>query len=235
MSIHHEVNKNHLLASLSAEERRRLLVEMELVTLSQGQTLFNFNTRIQHVYFPTTAIVSLLTEMDDDGSSLEVAMVGNEGVVGISLFMGGETTVSQAIVQTSGHSYRLKGRLLMGEFHRAGLMQRLLLSYTLALVQEISQTLVCNRHHSKDQQLCRWLLLRFDSLPNNSLVITQEHIAHLLGVRRGVISEIAGNLRAAGIIKIDRGRIALLDRVRLEARVCECYALIKKGFDKIAE
>jgi CRP-like cAMP-binding protein len=235
MSINHELNKNHLLASLSVEERSRLLVDMELVTLSQGQTLFNFDTRIQHVYFPTTAIVSLLTEMDDDGSALEVAMVGNKGVVGISLFMGGETTVSQAIVQTSGHSYRLKGKLLMGEFHRAGLMQHLLLSYTLALLREISQTLACNRHHSMDQQFCRWLLLRFDSLPNNSMVITQEHIANLLGVRRAVISEIAGNLRAAGLIKIERGRIALLDRAGLEARVCECYALIKKTFDKVVE
>ena len=232
MSIHQELTKNHLLASLSVEERRRLLLDMELVPLSQGQILYNYNTRIQHVYFPTTAIVSLFTEMDD-GSSLEVAMVGNEGVVGISLFMGGETTVSKSIVQTSGHSYRLKGKLLMGEFHRADLMQRLLLGYTLALLQGIAQTLACNRHHSMDQQLCRWLLLRFDLLPNNSLVITQEHIANLLGVRRAAISKIVGNLRAAGIIKIHRGRIALLDRAALEERVCECYELIKKRFDEI--
>jgi CRP-like cAMP-binding protein len=234
MSIHHEPTKNHLLAALSTEERSRLLVDMELVSLSQGQILYNPNTRIQHVFFPTTAVVSLLAELDD-GSSLEVAMIGKEGVVGVSLFMGGEITASKAIVQTPGYSYRLRGKLLMGEFHRAGLMQRLLLSYTLALLQEISQTLACNRHHSMDQQLCRWLLLRFDRLSNNSLVVTQEHIANLLGVRRAVISEVVGNLRAGGFIKIDRGRIALLDQAGLEARVCKCYALIKKRFDKIVE
>ena len=234
MNAHHELSQNHLLASLAAEQRSRLLVDMDLVHLSQGQTLYKSHTQIEHVYFPTTAIVSLLAELDD-GSSLEVAIVGNDGIVGVSLFMGGEPTVNHAIVQSPGYSYRLKGKFLIGEFHRAGLMQRLLLGYTLALLQEVSQTLACNRHHSMDQQLCRWLLLRFDSLSNNSLVITQEHIANLLGVRRAAISEVAGNLRAAGIIKIERGRISLLDRAGLESRVCECYALIKKIFDKIAE
>jgi CRP-like cAMP-binding protein len=234
MIMHQERNKNLLLASLSAEELRRVLVGVEQVHLSQGQTLYNSDSRIQHVYFPTTAIVSMLAEMDD-GSSLEVAMIGNEGMVGINLFMGGESTVTHAIVQSPGHSYRVKGKLLIHEFHRAGLMQRLLLGYTLALMQEISLTLACNRYHSMDQQICRWLLLRFDRLSNNSLVITQEHIASLLGVRRGVISEVVGVLRAEGIIKIDRGRIALLDRAGLESRVCECYPLIKKRFDKITE
>jgi CRP-like cAMP-binding protein len=230
MNIPHEPPQNHLLAALQSEERSRLLIDMELVPLTQNQILYNFNTRIQHVIFPTTAIVSLLAEMDD-GSSLEVAMVGKEGVVGVSLFMGGEVSARKAIVQTSGHGYRLKGKLLMSEFHRGGVMQHLLLTYTLALLQEILQTLACNRHHSLDQQLCRWLLLRFDSLSDHSLVITQEHIANLLGVRRAVISEVVGNLRTDGLIKIDRGRITLLDRARMEARVCECYALIKKWFD----
>jgi len=226
MNTHHGLLQNHILAALSAEERERLFVDMELVPMPLGQIIFELDTQISHVFFPTTAIVSLICEMEDS-SSLEVAMVGNEGIVGVYLFMGGEATVNRAIVQSAGHGYRLKGKLLKSEFHRAGLMQRLLLRYTLVLLQEIAQTLACNRLHSMDQQLCRWLLLRFDRLSSGSLVITQEHIANLLGVRRAVISEVAGNLRAAGLIKLERGRIAVLDRAGLEARVCECYAMIK--------
>ena len=233
MNVHHKFSQNHILASLWAEDRGGLFADMELIEMSAGQTLYDSNTRIQYVYFPTTAIVSLLCEMDD-GSSLEVAMVGNEGIVGISLFMGGESTVNHAIVQSPGHGYRLKGKILRSEFHLAGFMQRLLLRYTLALLKEIAQTLVCNRLHSKDQQLCRWLLLRFDRLPQSDMVITQEQIANLLGVRRAVISQAMRNLRAAGLIKLDRGRITLLDRAGLEGRVCECYASITERFDKLA-
>ncbi len=230
MNTRHALSQNHLLATLPAEDRERLLTDLELVSMPRGQIIFDSDTQIRHVFFPTTAIVSLLYEMED-GSLLEVAMVGNEGIVGISLFMGGEATVSRAIVQSAGHGYRLNGRSLKSEFHRAGLLQRLLLRYTLTLMTEIAQTLVCNRCHSMEQQLCRWLLLRFDRLPANSLLITQEQIARLLGVRRALISKVVSNLRATGLIKLDRGRIAVLDREGLEAKACECYALIKDRLD----
>jgi CRP-like cAMP-binding protein len=235
MPSRQEITDNHILAALPPDERARLSAEFEPVRFTHGQKLFNYNTQIQHVYFPTTSIVSLITEMDDDGSSLETAMVSHQGVVGVSFFMGGEATIAQAIVQTPGLGYRLNGKSLMREFNRAGEFQKILLRYTIALLYEISQTLVCNRHHSKEQQLCRWLLLRFQCLPGNSLMITQQHIAHLLGVRRSVVSEIVGNLQTAEIIKIERGRIALMDRAALESRVCECYELIQKRFDEIAE
>lgn len=228
----HDLHLNHLLAALPAEEHERLLAEMELVPLQLRQSLYESSTEIRHVYFPTTAIVSLLYEMED-GSSAEIAVVGNEGIVGISLFMGGETTPSRAVVQSAGDAYRMNGRRLKSEFHRAGPMQRLLLRYTQALLTEMAQTLVCNRHHPLDQQFCRWLLLRFDRLLANKLVMSQEQIANLLGVRRAAISKVAADVRKAGLIKYDRGRITLLDRPGLEARACECYLVIKEEFDRL--
>jgi CRP-like cAMP-binding protein len=229
--IAHDISQNCILAELPARDRERLFQDLEFVQMPLGQTVYASGLQLSHVYFPTTAIISLLYEMEG-GSSHEVAMVGNEGVVGVSLFMGGEATVSRAVVQGAGHAYQLGGKLLKSEFHRDSFIQHLLLRYTFALMTEIAQTLVCNSHHSKDQQLCRWLLLRFDRLPSNSLAITQDQISNLLGVRRNVISEIAINLQAAGLIKLNRGRIDLLDRAGLEARVCECYALIKGRLDK---
>ncbi|MCB1966353.1 MAG: Crp/Fnr family transcriptional regulator, partial [Candidatus Accumulibacter sp.] len=169
----------------------------------------------------------------EDGSSAEIAVVGNEGIVGVSLFMGGETTSSRAVVQSAGHAYRLKGQLLKDEFYRAGPMQRLLLRYTQALLTQMAQTAVCNRHHSLDQQLCRWLLLSIDRLPSNELVMTQELIANMLGVRREGVTEAAGNLQRAGLIAYQRGRITILDRARLEARCCECYAVVRKEFERL--
>jgi CRP-like cAMP-binding protein len=187
---------------------------------------------MRHVYFPTTCIVSLLYVMED-GASAEIAVVGNEGIVGISVFMGGETTTSRAVVQSAGHAYRLKGQLLKDAFFRAGPMQLLLLRYTQALLTQMAQTAVCNRHHSVDQQLCRWLLLSLDRLPTNELIMTQELIANMLGVRREGVTESAGNLQRAGLIHYSRGKIIVLDRPGLEARVCECYQVVKKEFDRL--
>ena len=187
---------------------------------------------MRHVYFPTTSIVSLLYVMED-GASAEIAVVGNEGVVGVSLFMGGESTTSRAVVQSDGHAYRLKAQLLKDEFFRAGPMQRLLLRYTQALLTQMAQTAVCNRHHSLDQQFCRWLLLSLDRLSSNELIMTQELIANMLGVRREGVTEAAGNVQRAGLIEYNRGRITVLDRPGLEARACECYAVVKKEFDRL--
>ena len=227
-----DLGKNRLLASLPAEERARLLPHLTLVQLQSGQSLYEPESPIRHVYFPTTAIVSLLCDTED-GASTEIAMVGKEGLVGVALFMGGETTLSRAVVQSPGYAYQLKGQLLKAEFHRAGPMQRLLLRYTQALLTEMAQTLVCNRHHSRDQQFCRWLLLRFNRLPSVHLAMSQERIAVLLGMRRAAISELAGNLRKAGLIKYDRGRITLLDRPGLQARACECVAVISAEFERL--
>ncbi len=185
-----------------------------------------------HVYFPTTSIVSLLYVMED-GSSAEIAVVGNEGIVGISLFMGGETTTSRAVVQSAGHAYRLRGQSIKDSFLRAGTMQRLLLCYTQALLTQMAQTAVCNRHHSIDQQLCRWLLISLDRLPSNVLVMTQELIANMLGVRREGVTEAAGKLQRAGLIHYNRGKITVLDRPGLERRVCECYQVVKTEFDRL--
>jgi len=185
-----------------------------------------------YVYFPTTCIVSLLYVMED-GASAEIAVVGNEGLVGVSLFMGGETTTSRAVVQSAGHAYRMKGPFLKDEFFRAGPMQRLLLRYTQALLTQMAQTAVCNRHHSVDQQLCRWLLLSLDRLPSNELTMTQELIANMLGVRREGVTEAAGHLQQAGLIHYSRGKITVVDRPGLEARVCECYAVVKKENDRL--
>jgi len=200
--------------------------------VSLGHVLYESGTQLRDVYFPINAIVSLLYAMDD-GTSAEIAMVGNEGIVGISLFMGGETTPSRAMVQSAGHAYRLPGQLLKNEFLRAGPMQHLLLRYSQSLLMQIGQSLVCNRHHSLDQQFCRWLLQCFDRMPYRKLTITQELIAIILGVRREGISEVAVKLHKAGLIAYHRGRITLLDRPGLEMRTCGCYAVLRKEFDRL--
>jgi len=228
----HSPNQNHLLANLPSEDYERLLPHLELMPLPLGCSLYESGVQMRHVYFPTNAIISLLYVMED-GSSAEIAVVGNEGVVGVSLFMGGETTPSRAVVQSAGFAYRLKGQLMKDEFFLAGPMQRLLLRYTQALLTQMAQTAVCNRHHSLDQQLCRWLLLSLDRLHSNELTMTQELIANMLGVRREGVTEAAGNLQRAGLIEYQRGRITVLDRVGLEARACECYAVVKKEFDRL--
>jgi len=232
MSLPHSPNQNHLLAALPAAAFERLAPQLELVPMLLGETLYEPGGQLQHVYFPTTAIVSLLYVMES-GSSAEIAGVGNEGILGISLFMGGDTTPSSAVVRTAGHGYRLQGRLLKEEFNRGGLMQRLLLRYTQALVTQMFQTAACNRHHSIEQQLCRWLLLTLDRLPSNELIMTQELVANALGVRREGITEAAGNLQRAGVIRYRRGHIAVLERSGLEARACECYAVVKKELDRL--
>ena len=197
-----------------------------------GDVLYESGGRLEHVYFPTTSIVSLLYVLLD-GSSAEIAVVGNEGLLGISLFMGGETTPSRAIVQSAGFGYRLRSQRLKDEFNRGGSTMQLLLRYTQALITQMTQTAVCNRHHSVDQQLCRWLLLSLDRLPSNNLTMTQELIANMLGVRREGVTEAAGKLQRAGIIRYRRGRIDVIDRKRLEAAVCECYAVVKTEFDRL--
>ncbi len=224
--------QNHLLAALPADEYARILPNLELTEMPLGHALYEPGSQMRHVYFPTTAIVSLLYVMVD-GASAEIAIVGNEGIVGVSLFMGGETTTSRAVVQSAGHGYRLTGPLLKDEFFHAGPMQHLLLRYTQALLTQMAQTAVCNRHHSLDQQLCRWLLLSLDRLRANELVMTQELIANMLGVRREGVTEAAGNLQKAGLIKYSRGKITVVDRPALEQRVCECYQVVKKEFDRL--
>jgi CRP-like cAMP-binding protein len=228
----HDPRQNHLLAALPADEYARLLPDLEWVATPLGHVLYEPGVKMRHVYFPTTSIVSLLYVMED-GASAEIAVVGNEGVVGVSLFMGGESTTSRAVVQSDGHAYRLKAQLLNDEFFRAGPMQRLLLRYTQALLTQMAQTAVCNRHHSLDQQFCRWLLLSLDRLSTNELVMTQELIANMLGVRREGVTEAAGNVQRAGLIHYNRGHITVLDRPGLEARACECYAVVKKEFDRL--
>jgi CRP-like cAMP-binding protein len=232
MPLAHSPNQNHLLAALPAAEFERLAPHLELVPMLLGETLYEPGGQLQHVYFPTTAIVSLLYVMES-GSSAEIAGVGNEGILGISLFMGGDTTPSSAVVQTAGHGYRLQGRLLKEEFNRAGLLQRLLLRYTQALVTQMAQTGACNRHHSIEQQLCRWLLSTLDRLPSNELIMTQELVASALGVRREGITEAAGKLQRAGFIRYRRGHIAVLERSGLEAGACECYAVVKKELGRL--
>ena len=228
----HDPRQNHLLAALPEDERAHLFPHLELVPMPLGETVGEPDIQMRYVYFPTTCIVSLLYVMED-GASAEIAVVGNEGIVGVSLFMGGETTTSRAVVQSAGHAYQLKGQLLKDAFFRAGPMQRLLLRYTQALLTQMAQTAVCNRHHSVDQQLCRWLLLSLDRLPSNELAMTQELIANMLGVRREGVTEAAGKLQRAGLIHYSRGHITVVDRPGLEARVCECYAVVKKEFDRL--
>lgn len=223
---------NHLLITLSPEELRRLTPCLEWILLPPGICLYEPGTPIQYAYFPTSAVISLVHEMDD-GAMVEIGMVGNDGVVGVTAFLEGESTLSRAVVQNPGYAYRLSGEVLKNEFRRAGPMQKTLLRYTQALMTEIAQTLVCVHHHSLEQQLCRWLLMRFDRLPFNYLELSQETIANLLGVRRAAISEIAVRLRQAGLIHNERGRIALLDREGLEKRVCGCYFTIRAEQDRL--
>ncbi|MEA3160208.1 MAG: hypothetical protein QOD95_1756 [Gammaproteobacteria bacterium] len=232
MPLPHNPNRNHLLAALPAAEFERLAPHLELVAMRLGETIYEPGGRLQHVYFPTTAIVSLLYIMES-GASAEMAGVGNEGVLGISLFMGGDTTPSSAVVQTAGHCYRLEARLLKEEFNRAALVQKLLLRYTQALVTQMTQTAACNRHHSIEQQLCRWLLLTMDRLPLSELIMTQELVAGAFGVRRESISEAAGKLQRAGLIRYRRGHISVFERSGLEAGACECYAVVKKEFGRL--
>jgi len=225
-------NQNHLLAALPPAEFERLLPQLELVPMLLGDVLYESGGQLPHVYFPTTAIVSL-QYMTEDGASAEIAGVGNEGMLGVSLVLGGNSTTSRATVQTGGSGYRLKGHLLMEEFNRAGPMMRLLLRYTQALMTQMSQTAVCNRHHSVEQQLCRWLLSTLDRLPSTELTMTQELIASMIGVRREGITAAAGHLQQAQCIRYRRGHITVLDRQGLESRVCECYAVVKKEYGRL--
>ena len=232
MSLDQDPCHNKLLAALPEEERSRVFPDLELVEMPLGDVLYSPDKQIKHVYFPTTAIVSLLHVMES-GASAEIAVVGKEGIVGISLFMGGETTSSWAVVQSAGYAYRLTGQRLKTEFFRAETLQRLLLRYTQALMTQMAQTAVCNRHHTVDQQLCRWLLLSLDRLPSNELTMTQELIANMLGVRREGVTEAAGRLQRDGLIRYVRGKITVLDREGLEKRVCECYRVVKIETDRL--
>ena len=228
----HRPTQNHLLAALPQVEFGRLQPHLELVPMPLGEALYESGGRLSHVYFPTTAIVSLLYVLAD-GASAEIAVVGNEGILGISLFMGGETTPSRAVVQSAGHGYRLHADFLKTEFSRSGPVLRLLLRYTQALITQMSQTAVCNRHHSIEQQLCRWLLLSLDRLSSDKVSMTQELIANMLGVRREGVTEAAGQLQRRGLIRYSRGTIRVLDRPGLEKAVCECYAVVKEEFDRL--
>ena len=232
MAFQPSPTQNHLLAGLPPAEFERLAAHLELVPMDLGEALYESGGRLEHVYFPTTSIVSLLYVLEN-GASAEIAVVGNEGLLGISLFMGGETTPSRAVVQSAGHGYRLKVGLIKEEFSRAGPVLRLLLRYTQALITQMAQTAVCNRHHTVEQQLCRWLLLSLDRLPTASVSMTQELIANMLGVRREGVTEAAGNLQRAGLIRYSRGRIDVLDRPGLERTVCECYGVVKLEFDRL--
>ena len=224
--------RNQLLAALPEAEWARWLPRLEAVDLPLGKVLYESGSTLSHVYFPTTAIVSLLYVLED-GASAEIAVVGNEGIVGISLFMGGASTPSRGVVQSAGQGFRLNASLMLEEFNRAGPVLHLLLRYTQALITQMAQTAVCNRHHSLDQQLCRWLLLSLDRLKSNDLVMTQELIANMLGVRREGVTEAAGKLQDAGLIRYRRGHIKVLDREGLEQRSCECYAVVKTEYDRL--
>jgi CRP-like cAMP-binding protein len=223
---------NHLLAAMPEADLEALEPLLERVAMPLGQAVYESGGPQGYVYFPTSSIVSLLYVLAD-GATAEIAVTGNEGLVGISLFMGGETTPSRAVVQSAGDGYRLRGSALKKEFERGGALQHLLLRYTQALITQMTQTAVCNRHHSVDQQLCRWLLLSLDRLPGNKLVMTQELIANMLGVRREGVTEAAGKLQEEGLIEYSRGKITVVDRKRLEARVCECYGVVKREYDRL--
>jgi CRP-like cAMP-binding protein len=227
-----EFKKNQLLASLPEAEWKRWSPSLERVTMPLGEVLYEPGIALHHVYFPLTSIVSLLYVMQN-GASAEIAVVGYEGIVGVSLFMGGESTPSRAVVQSAGIGCRLKSELMKDEFNRAGPVLHLLLRYTQALITQMAQTAVCNRHHSLDQQLCRWLLLSLDRLQGDELVMTQELIANMLGVRREGVTEGALKLQKAGLIQYARGHITVLDRPGLEARTCECYAVVKREYDRL--
>src|SRR6202042_3184248 len=224
--------QNHILGALGETERERIFPDLQLVAMPLGRVLYESGDPLLHVYFPVDSIVSLLYVMEN-GASAEISVVGNEGLIGVALFMGGETTPSRAIVQSSGFAYRLLGRRLKEEFARHGELQILLLRYTQSLITQMAQTAVCNRHHSVDQQLCRWLLLSLDRLASNELIMTQELIANMLGVRREGVTEAAGKLDKLGIIRYSRGKITVLDRPNLEQMSCECYAVVKKESDRL--
>jgi CRP-like cAMP-binding protein len=224
--------QNHLVAALPAEDYARLLPHLEYFPMELGWALYESGGQQNYLYFPTDSIVSLLYVMEN-GSSAEIAVVGNEGAVGIALFMGGESTPSRAVVQSAGHAYRIKAKLLKAEFEMHGALQYLLLRYTQVLITQMAQTAVCNRHHTIEQQLCRWLLLSLDRMHSNNLTMTQDLIANMLGVRREGVTEAAGKLQAAGLIEYSRGKISVLDRGRLEQRVCECYAVVKRESDRL--
>jgi CRP-like cAMP-binding protein len=223
---------NHILDALPAEERDRLFPHLSLVSMPLGMILYESGEKMRHIYFPTNSIVSLLYVMKD-GASAEIAVVGNEGAIGVALFMGGETTPSRAIVQSAGSAYRLDRKRLKIEFKRHGQMLQVLLRYTQSLITQMAQTAVCNRHHSVNQQLCRWLLLSLDRLQSNELKMTQELIANMLGVRREGVTAAAGELQRAGAIRYSRGRITVLDRPKLERLSCECYAVVKEESDRL--
>ena len=224
--------ENHILAALSAAELLRIAPYLEVVHLPLGQVIYKSGCKLNHAYFPTSAIVSLLYDMGN-GSTTEIAGVGNEGVLGVALFMGGETMPKYAVVQSDGYAFKLEASRIKKEFSRNGELHHLLLQYTQALLTQISQTAVCNRHHSLDEQLCRWLLLTLDRLNGSELTITQELIANMLGVRRESVTEAAGNLQQAGLIHYRRGHITVLNRKGLEERVCECYQVVKTEFDRL--
>jgi CRP-like cAMP-binding protein len=228
----HSPKQNHLLAALSTRDYARLLPNLELIAMPLGWALYESGGHLGYLYFPTNSIVSLLYVMES-GASAEIAITGNEGLVGVSLFMGGESTPSRAVVQSAGIAYRLKASILKEEFALGGQFARLALRYTQALITQMAQTAVCNRHHAVDQQLCRWLLLSLDRLPSNELNMTQELIANMLGVRREGVTEAAGKLQAARLIRYHRGRISVLNRAGLEARACECYQVVKREFDRL--
>jgi CRP-like cAMP-binding protein len=232
MARPHNPNQNHLLGALPTAEFDRLSPHLELVPMRLGDLLCESGDSLQHAYFPTTAIVSV-HYVTESGASAEVAGVGNEGMLGIALFTGGKTMPSRALVQTAGHGYQLPTRLLMEEFNRFGLMLRLLLRYTQAFITQTAQTAVCNRHHSLLQQLCCWLLLTLDRMPSNELIMTQELIASMLGVRRTGVTEAAGKLQELGAISCRRGHITVLNRPLLHVHVCECYAVVKREFDRL--
>lgn len=232
MPTAHDPTQNHLLAALAPEEQGRIFPHLRLVEMPLGKVLYESGDTLRYVYFPTDCIVSLLYVLADGGSA-ELSVVGNEGLIGIALFMGGETTPNRALVQSAGHAYRLSGPRLKDEFHQSSTLQGLLLRYTQALITQMAQTAVCNRHHSVDQQLCRWLLLSLDRLPSNELTMTQELIADMLGVRREGVTEAAGKLQKLGVIHYSRGHITVLDRPRLEQLSCECYAVVKRETDRL--
>ena len=232
MALAADPSQNRLLAALPDAEWARWLPQLEPVDMPLGKVLYESGSKLSHVYFPTTSIVSLLYVMED-GASAEIAVVGHEGLVGISLFMGGESTPSRAVVQSAGQGLRLKASLMLQEFNRAGPVLHLLLRYTQALITQMAQTAVCNRHHSLDQQLCRWLLLSLDRLHSDELVMTQELIANMLGVRREGVTEAAGHLQQAGLIQYSRGHIKVLDRRSLEQRTCECYGVVRKEYARL--
>ncbi len=223
---------NHLLAAFPDSEQHRIIPHLESVWLPLGMALYESGEELYSVYFPTTVIISLLYELED-GASAEISIVGNEGIVGIALFMGGGTVPYRAVVQSAGYAYRLRGPLLKQEFDRIGAVHHLLLRYTMALLTQMAQTAVCNRHHTVDQQLCRWLLLSLDRLPSNQLGMTQELIANMLGVRREGVTAAAGKLQSAGLISYNRGLITVLDRPGLEERVCECYEVVRREFARL--